>query len=272
MNIQKLCLIFGYSRQAYYKSQNKKELIEENELLVHLFNRRRVLPFEGLRKLYKYTTWGTELKVSRNHIQQLLEENELIINKKPDFRVLTDSSGSKHIHENYLRNRTPQHTFEVLVSDITYLRTKQKEYYLTAIMDLYARMVLSYSMTNSLGAEGLIRAFMLITKEYKERLNGCIFHSDRGSQFCSTEFKILAERHGVVLSNSRKGNPYDNACIERLFATLKNEYMLKITFSDENSLLRAVKEAVYNYNNIRLHMSLNYKTPKEYFLADLKSY
>jgi transposase InsO family protein len=264
--------MFGYSRQAYYKSQKKKEMIEEKELLDYLFNRRKLLPFEGLRKLYVNTIRETELNVSRYHLQQILEENQLNINKKRPFRVLTDSSKSKHIHENYLRKRTPHHIFEVLVSDITYLRTRHREYYLTAIMDLYARMILSYSMTESLGAEGLLRAFMLITRQYKERLKGCIFHSDRGSQFCSTEFKILADKYGVVLSNSRKGNPYDNACIERLFATLKNEYMLRITFSDEYTLFRAVKEAVYNYNNIRLHMSLNYMTPKEYFLADLKSY
>ncbi len=245
---------------------------DDPELLAYIFERRKELPFEGIKKLYKHLTIGTRFIISRGILHEILAQNALIINRRQRYRVITNSDHNERISENHVKRKKPGHIFEVLVSDITYLRTRQQEYYLTVIMDLYARMILSYCLTNNLGSGGLIRAFLMIAKKYKEKLRGCIFHSDRGIQFCSRSFQQLAEGYGLILSNSRKGNPYDNACMERLFATLKNEYMLKIIFPDLQSLIRAVKDAVYSYNNKRLHMSLNLMTPKQHFMADLKNY
>ena len=272
MNIKKLCSFFGYSRQAYYKSRKLARREDKSGLISYIFQRRKELPFEGIRKLYKHINNQIGFRISRNTLHEFLMQNELIINKKHRYRIITNSSHNGIVSENYLRRNIPVHIFEVLVSDITYLRTKHQEYYLTAIMDLYARMILSYCLTNNLGADGLIRAFLMIIKRYKDKLKGCIFHSDRGIQYCSKNFRRLTGSCGVILSNSRKGNPYDNACMERLFATLKNEYMLKIIFPDIQTLSRAVKDAIYSYNNNRLHMSLDMLTPKQFFIANLKSY
>lgn len=267
----KLSSFFGFTRQAYYKSMHTNSHEISAEIFRCILNRRKELPREGIRKLYQYIK-NTDYQISRNTLTELLQREGLIIKWKRAYRVITDSSHSSSVSENLLRKNKPEHVFEVLVSDITYLRTKEREYYLTAIMDLYARIILSYCLTDHLGSDGLIRAFMLIAKKYISKLEGCIFHSDRGIQFCSSTFKELAMSYGVILSNSRKGNPYDNACMERLFATLKNEYMLNIRFPDFNCLNKALANAVHSYNNHRLHISLNYKTPKEFFLADLKSY
>jgi transposase InsO family protein len=272
MNIKKICAFFGYSRQAYYKSLNCVEKEDHTGLLKYVTQRRRELPFEGIRKLYCHISRDTEFIISRSQLGYLMLQNGLIINRKKSYRYLTNSRHGNSVAENYLQRNKPGHVFEVLVSDITYLRTKNKEYYLTAIMDLYSRMILSYCLTNQLSSDGLIRAFLLIAREYKEDLRGSIFHSDRGTQYCSNAFRELAEKHEVRLSNSRNGNPYDNACMERLFSTLKNEYMLKITFPDLECLNRALKNAVSSYNNTRLHMGLGNQTPKEFFIASLKSY
>lgn len=272
MNLKKLCVFFGYSRQAYYKSLCCAVKENHSVLLRYVIERRKELPFEGIRKLYTHITRDTEFRISRARLEYLILQNGLIINKRKMCRCLTNSFHRNPISENYLQRNMPEHVLEVLVSDITYLRTRNKEYYLTAIMDLYARMILSYCLTNQLSTDGLIRAFMLIVRKYKEELKGSIFHSDRGTQYCSNRFRELAIKHGVRLSNSRNGNPYDNACMERLFSTLKNEYMLKITFPDLSSLNRALKNAVYSYNNTRLHMSLENQTPKEFFIAGLNSY
>ena len=272
MKIKKLCRFFGYSRQAYYKRRRLERETDNPGLLSYIVQRRKELPFEGVRKLYMHINKQTNFTISRKVLHELLAQNELIINRRRRYRVITNSLHNGIVSENHLRRTTPTRIFEVLVSDITYLRTRDGEYYLTAIMDLYARMILSYCLTNNLGVDGLLRSFLLILKRYKNKLNGCIFHSDRGIQFCSKSFKELAEAGGVILSNSRKGNPYDNACMERVFATLKNEYMLKIIFPDLQSLSRAVKDAVYSYNNKRLHMSLNLMTPKQFFIANLNSY
>jgi putative transposase len=271
MNIKKLCMFFGYSRQAYYKSLRFIRY-DQSDLLKYIVDRRKDLPFEGIRKLYKHISRDTEYIISRNKLEDLMLQNQLIINRRRRYRYLTNSLHGKPVSENYLQRNMPGRVFEILVSDITYLRTRNKEYYLTAIMDLYARMILSYCLTNQLNTDGLIRAFMLIVIKYKEELKGSIFHSDRGTQYCSNAFRELAEKYEVKLSNSRNGNPYDNACMERLFSTLKNEYMLRIIFPDIVSLNRAVRNAVYSYNNKRLHMSLGNQTPKEFFIAGFKSY
>jgi putative transposase len=263
MNIKKLCMFFGYSRQAYYKSLRFIRY-DQSDLLKYIVDRRKDLPFEGIRKLYKHISRDTEYIISRNKLEDLMLQNQLIINRRRRYRYLTNSLHGKPVSENYLQRNMPGRVFEILVSDITYLRTRNKEYYLTAIMDLYARMILSYCLTNQLNTDGLIRAFMLIVRKYKEELKGSIFHSDRGTQYCSNAFRELAEKYEVKLSNSRNGNPYDNACMERLFSTLKNEYMLRIIFPDIVSLNRAVRNAVYSYNNKRLYMSFGNQTPNEF--------
>lgn len=272
MNVRKLSAFFGYSRQSYYKCLNQIVREDYSDLIKYVISRRKDLPFEGIRKLYRHISRDTEYIISRNKLEDLMLQNQLIINRKKRYRYLTNSLHGKPVSENYLQRNMPEHVFEVLVSDITYLRTRNKEYYLTAIMDLYARMILSYCLTNQLNTDGLIRSFMMIVRKYKDEIKGSIFHSDRGTQYCSNVFRELAKKYDVKLSNSRNGNPYDNACMERLFSTLKNEYMLRITFQDIFTLNKALKHAVYSYNNKRLHMSLGNKTPKEFFISNHRSY
>lgn len=227
---------------------------------------------EGIRKLHYHLTRYTEYQVTRAKLQEIMFENGLIIQKKKEYRVITDSNHKNRVSDNLLRTYKPDHVFQVLVSDITVFRTRQREYYMTAIMDLYARLILCFALSHDLTARSLINIFSILAKLYPDKLRGCIFHSDRGTQFCSLGFRRVTEEYGVALSNSRTGNPYDNSCMERVFSTLKNEYMLKIVYPDFQSLAKATKDAVYSYNNKRHHMSLKMMTPKEYFLADIKSY
>jgi putative transposase len=272
MNIRKICSVFGYSRQAYYKSLLRQADPDNNNLVEYLTSRRKELPFEGIRKVYTHLLKDTEYNVSRTSLELLMLEKGLITRQKRKYRSLTDSLHGRPYSKNYLMRNKPEQVFEVLVSDITYLKTSERECYLTAIMDLYSRLILSYCLTARLTNEGLIRAFKLIADNYGEFLEGCIFHSDRGSQFCSRDFIEITQEYGVILSNSRNGNPYDNACMERFFATLKNEFMLKIIYTDMYSLNKALSQAVRIYNMKRLHMSLNNQTPKEKFIESLRSY
>lgn len=272
MKISRVCRILGFSRQAYYRRRRVNCDAVHPELFVCILKRRKELPYEGTRKLYKYLRSSTGHSISRARLEQLLVDHELRISRPKRYRVLTNSKHNYGFSRNYLKDRRAEKIFEVLVSDMTYLKTSQREYYLIAIMDLYSRMLLSYLLSANLGTDGLLDAFRIIVRTYGQWLRGSIFHSDRGSQFCSTAFKELAAHYGIILSNSRSGNPYDNACMERVFATLKNEYNLKVVFPDEMSLKAAVRDAVYSYNNQRLHMSLNFQTPQQKFTAALKSY
>lgn len=272
MKVSRVCRILGYSRQAYYSSRKGKCSTVHPELYACILNRRVELPGEGIRKLYEYLKCNSEHYISRSRLEGLLVDYELRISRPKRYRVLTNSNHNHGFSGNYLKDRKVEKIFEVLVSDLTYLKTREREYYLIAIMDLYSRLLLSYLLSEDLGTEGLLKAFKSITKEYENNLNGCIFHSDRGNQFCSNAFKELAARYGIILSNSRSGNPYDNACMERLFATLKSEYKLNVVFPDKRSLSDALRDAVYSYNNRRLHMSLGLKTPKQKFMESLQSY
>jgi len=272
MNIKRFCSIFSYSRQAYYKSLSKPAESDNSNLLNYIIDRRKELPFEGIRKLYKHIDRDTDFNISRSSLEVLMLENGLITRQRRAYRSITDSFHGNPYSKNYLMRHMPEGVFKVLVSDITYLKTRERECYLTAIMDLYSRLILSYCLTAQLTSDGLIRAFNLVAKKYKEFLEGCIFHSDRGTQFCSRAFAELTQQYGVILSNSRNGNPYDNACMERFFSTLKNEFMLRVIYTDMYSLNKALSQAVMIYNCKRLHMSLNNQTPKERFIESFKSY
>ena len=104
MNIKKLCMFFGYSRQAYYKSL---QVIKDDHsgLLKYIVNRRKDLPFEGIRKLYKHINRDTKYIISRNKLEDLMLQNQLIINRKKRYRYLTNSLHRNPVSENHLQRK-----------------------------------------------------------------------------------------------------------------------------------------------------------------------
>ncbi|AWU41893.1 IS3 family transposase [Erysipelothrix rhusiopathiae] len=151
----------------------------------------------------------------------------------------------------------------VCCSDITYIWTQTWFVYLTSIMDLYLRKIITWEVLDTLHVDGIVSC---INKVKKNRVlsNPIIIHSDRGSQYVS---KVYRDSLGdnFIRSYSRKGNPWDNACIESFHALIKREWLNKYYFKDLMSVRRAIFEYIeVFYNHKRIHSTLGYQTPKQY--------
>jgi putative transposase len=181
------------------------------------------------------------------------------------YRVTTDSRHKDPVAPNILnREFTVEEPNRVWVSDITYLRTQAGWAYLTVILDLFSRMVVGWAVSSSLSREAVLKAFW---RAVGRRCPGpgLLFHSDRGSQYASEEFRKALEQMKFVQSMSRKGNCWDNAVSESFFRTLKTEWYYDARLVNrehaERELFRYIERY---YNNQRLHATLGYLTPAEF--------
>jgi transposase InsO family protein len=153
---------------------------------------------------------------------------------------------------------------QVWTADITYIKTRQGYLYLAGVMDLCSRKIVGWSMAAHLGQKIVIDALQMAVDARSPR-PGLIHHSDRGSQYASTAFRRLIEKHGCRASMSRRGSCYDNAPTESLWSTLKRDLAGQLPF-DTRPQARAT---IFNYieifyNRVRLHSALGYKSPEQF--------
>lgn len=167
--------------------------------------------------------------------------------------------------ENLLeQNFTAEKPCEKWVGDITYIYTKEKGWtYLAIVMDLFDLKVIGWSYSLNMTSELVSTAFKR-AKESRNPVNGLIFHSDLGSQYTSKEYENLLLENNVKHSYSKKGYPYDNASMESFNAILKKEEVNVNTYETFEEARLAIFEFIESwYNNIRIHSTLDYKTPNQ---------
>lgn len=177
----------------------------------------------------------------------------------------TDSAHDQPIAPNLLRDRAaPQKPNEVWVADITYIPTAQGHLFLAAVMDLYSRLIVGWSLWRRLEADGALQALnrALANRRYPR---GVIHHSDQGVQYASLEYRKRLKQCGLIASMSRKGNCYDNAAMEAFWSTLKREALQESSKWSENRVSQVTFEFIEAiYNRSRLHSSLGYQAPVDF--------
>ena len=259
--------IVGVSRSGYYAFERRKPSQHESEdqELAELIKE----IFEDHCSRYGSPRVWQELKsigwrISRKRVERLMREHKLWARRRRKYVKTTDSSHGLEVAENLL-NRDFQAAYpgEKWVSDITYLRTIIGWLYLTVVIDLWDRKVIGWSMGKELTAAQMCRALEMAVKNRPPR-EGLIFHSDRGVQYCSKEFRTMLHRlcPTVLQSMSRKGNCWDNACAESFFKTLKTE----LDILDGKHNYKEVRTGVFEYietyyNRKRRHSALGYAIP-----------
>ena len=181
------------------------------------------------------------------------------------FRVTTDSRHKYPVAPNLLeRDFTTDLPDQVWVSDITYLWTRTGWLYLTAIIDLFSRMVVGWSLSSSLGHEMVLTALYRAIRQRRPP-KGLIFHSDRGVQYACNGFTKVLKKHGIIQSMSRKGNCWDNAVAESFFSILKSELVYQTNFYNKQDALQKVFEYIeIYYNRQRKHSTIGYMNPSQY--------
>ena len=180
---------------------------------------------------------------------------------KKKFVVTTDSKHNLPIAPNLLeRNFSPEAPNRVWSSDITYIGTDEGWLYLVAVIDLYSRQVVGWSMKEHMQAS-LVSDALRMAWFRRRPEPGLIFHSDRGSQYCSHEFQNALKEYGMKSSMSRKGDCWDNAPTESLWGRLKVGRLYGRRFATRRDAMDEVMDWLTFYNHRRLHSSLGYVSP-----------
>ena len=207
------------------------------------------------------------VRVCRNTVARLMRKNHLKsrVQRRPRFAVTTDSAHTDPVASNTLgRNFTASRPDEKWVADITYVATDNGFVYMAAVMDLYSRRIVGWSVSDSLETSLVLDALRNALQARKPS-GPLLHHSDRGCQYASGDYRRLLDRHGIECSMSRKGNCWDNAAMERFMNSYKHEWMNHESHATPESVRRSTfKYIELFYNRQRRHQALGYVSPAEY--------
>ena len=256
---------FGLKRDAYYKYKARadKRLKLEQQIISIVKKRRKSLPREGVRKLTKSLDIDfnkANIKVGRDTLFNVLRKYQMLTLRKKTSARTTNSYHRFYKYNNIIREMKVTRSNQVWVSDITYIITIKGFCYLALITDMHSRKIVGYDLSDSLELKGCVRALNKAIYQAKN-INGLIHHSDRGIQYCSNVYTKILKRNNINISMTEENHCYENAIAERVNGILKDEFYLDQTFDSIAHAKRAAKNAINLYNEIRLHLSLDYKTP-----------
>lgn len=254
------------SRQNYYKTRNvrKRKQLDKEFILALVRAERALQPRLGCRKVLTLIQPELEragVNIGRDLFFELMREQEMLI-KRTKRRVST--TNSRHgfaVYNNLIKDYIPDDIHQVLVSDITYIRTDEGFLYLALVMDAYSRKIVGYDCSDSLEADGCLRALDRAIRQLPKGSNA-IHHSDRGCQYCCHRYVNKLNSAGLRVSMTEENHCYENSMAERLNETMKYEYGLKSTFRRKSDVYRVVDQAVKLYNTRRPHQSLGFRIPE----------
>ncbi len=197
-----------------------------------------------------------------------MREEGLEGQRKRRFRVTTDSRHSHPVAANELnRNFTASAPNKIWVTDITYIWTREGWLYLAAILDLFSRRVVGWSLDSHIDRSLALDALAMALKT-RHPEPGLLHHSDRGVQYASVEYQSQLRDHDILCSMSRKGDCWDNAVAESFFSTLKAELVHRTDYVSRSQARASVFEYIEAfYNGRRRHSALGYVSPVEHELA-----
>ena len=206
------------------------------------------------------------IRVGKLRVQKLMQLHGIRARGKRRFKVTTDSKHDLPISPNLLdRQFNVAEPDKVWTGDITYIATDEGWLFLAVVIDLFSRQVVGWSLRQDMTRDIVIDALrMAWFKRHPAKQAGLIFHSDRGSQYASKDFRDALTEYGITSSMSRKGNCWDNACSETLFGSLKVERLHGQRFETRRQAKDETIAWMLWYNRTRLHSTLAYVSPMQF--------
>ena len=209
-----------------------------------------------------------EIPVSKDRVRRLMKAHDIRARHKRKFKATTNSNHKLPVAPNLLeQNFTASGPDQVYVADITYIPTREGWLYLATVLDVYTRMIVGWSMDARMTRELVIDALRMAYWRRRPK-PGLIHHSDRGSQYCSKDYRDLLNDYGMQASMSRKGNCWDNAVMESFYNSLKNERVFHEDYTTRAQAKADLLDYIeVFYNRVRRHSGLGYRSPAQYYAA-----
>ena len=266
--IKEMAEFLKVSRSGYYDwislpiSAHKKEDIEMKDEIEKIFVETKGT--YGAERVSKELQ-KRNMQCGRDRSGRLMKELHLIPRARKKFKVTTNSNHNKLTAPNLLeQNFIVSERNKAWVGDITYIHTQEGWLYLAVVIDLFSRAIVGWAMGSRITAELVDKALRMAVKR-RNPVKGLIFHSDKGTQYCSNLFRNTVSSFGIIQSMSGKGNCYDNAVAESFFHTLKVEQIHPFRFCTRRSAEMCIFEYIEMfYNRKRMHSFANYMAPLEY--------
>jgi putative transposase len=273
--ILSLCLHLEVSPSGYYAWQKRRDSpgirAAQDQILVREIEQIHVQS----RQTYGSPRIEKELRKKgrchgRNRIARIMKQKSLCGRQKKRYRVqTTDSNHDCPIAPNHLA-QAPKATApnQLWVADITYIETKEGWLYLAAILDLYSRKIVGWAMSERIDTLLVLKALAMALLHRHPPAN-LLFHSDRGVQYASGDYRQALTHAGFIASMSRSGNCYDNAAMESFWSTLKLELVYRRCFDTRAQAHTLIFDYIESfYNRQRSHSALNYLSPVDFELKN----
>lgn len=224
------------------------------------------MPRLGTRKLYyllESEFKKASINIGRDKLFNILRVNNLLVKPKKTYHITTNSKHWLKKHKNQINNIEISEPEQVLVSDITYIKTLEGHNYLSLVTDAYSKKIMGFNLADNMKAEESEEALKMAINNFKYKPKQTIHHSDRGLQYCSTGYQDILDKNKIKPSMTEAYDPYENAIAERVNGILKDEFNLDQAFACHKQAKAVVKDIIEIYNNERPHLSCEYLTPEQ---------
>lgn len=267
-DVKKKCQILEVSRSGYYEWQKRppsrrslanERLLEQIKIIHQVSRCLYGSPRIVATLKHKGATCG------KNRVATLMRVNGIRAKTKKRFKRTTNSNhkyplAANLVNQTFVANRPN----EIWVSDITYIHTREGFLYLATVMDIYSRQIVGWAMDRTM-TQWLVLEALKQARLHRNPSRGLIIHSDQGCQYASLDYQAFLKSQRYIPSMSRKGNCYDNACMESFFGTLKTELVEFETYQTRSEAKQSIFEYIeFFYNRTRLHSSLGYLSPYQF--------
>ena len=262
-----ICKNLNKSKSWYYETLASSQKVAEYEQMIvdEVLKIRAAHPAYGIRKLWHELS-NLGIGIGRDKLHRILRDRGLVLLRRYK-KVRTSIPGIYDSNfENLIKGVTITRPNQAVCADITYIHTTEGILYLSVLMDMYSRKILSFNISNNLRTDGALDCLNKALKSTPE-LKGAIHHSDHGCQYCSYRYLKKLQSHGLTISFTGKNHCYDNAKIERFFNTLKHEYLIHKVLKSKRLARELIKLSIHDYNHCRLHAGINYQIPAQLYDA-----
>lgn len=261
-----MCELYGVTRGGYYAWKQRppsERSIEDVRLLKRIRQ-----AHQASRETYGSPRVHAELKrmgetVGQRRVERLMREYGIQAVSERLYRRMTGLSRQFVMVKNEIRKLEVTGTDQLWVGDVTYLKVGEQWRYLATVMDRYSRRLLGWALgkerTTALSKRALQHALRL-----RQPVDKPIFHSDRGVEYISTDYRQALKKAGIEQSVNRPRRMNDNAHMESWHKTMKSDLYRRETYSSDSQLRKAIRSYIDFYNRVRLHSSLGYQSPMEF--------